>query len=106
MLDRFNDRLQTIINTLLGARGKGRHPLKSVLNGSWLGHPLHPAITDIAIGGILFAGVCDIAWLAFPVTGAWAPRAAEFTLILACWVWWDHSSRGGRTGVTPMGQSA
>jgi nitrite reductase/ring-hydroxylating ferredoxin subunit/uncharacterized membrane protein len=81
MLDRLSTNLQALINTLLGARGKGRHPIKTLLNGSWLGHPLHPMITDIAIGGIVLAVVSDIAWLAFPVTSVWAPRTAELTLI-------------------------
>jgi nitrite reductase/ring-hydroxylating ferredoxin subunit/uncharacterized membrane protein len=80
-LERFNDGLQHVINTLLGAKGKGRHPLKTLLNGTWLGHPLHPVITDVAIGGAVLATVADIAWLAFPVTAAWAPRAAEVAII-------------------------
>ncbi len=82
MLDRFSDGLQSVINTLLGARGKGRHPIKSLLAGSWLGHPLHPLITDIAIGGVTLAAICDAIWLIFPQAAVWAPRAAEVTLIV------------------------
>src|SRR3977135_944144 len=30
----------------------GTRPLKSLLHGTWpLGHPLHPAVTDLTIGG-------------------------------------------------------
>jgi nitrite reductase/ring-hydroxylating ferredoxin subunit/uncharacterized membrane protein len=32
----------------------GGGPLKGVLSGTWLGHPAHPALTDVPIG--LFAG--------------------------------------------------
>jgi nitrite reductase/ring-hydroxylating ferredoxin subunit/uncharacterized membrane protein len=34
--------------------------LKDFLNGVWLGHPLHPAITDIPIGAFLVALVFDL----------------------------------------------
>jgi nitrite reductase/ring-hydroxylating ferredoxin subunit/uncharacterized membrane protein len=81
MLERLEQGTQTIINTILGARGQGRHPLKSLLNGSWLGHPLHPLITDVALGGTVLTAVFDVIWLAFPVTHVWAPRAAEGTLV-------------------------
>lgn len=36
-------------------------PLKDLLNGAWLGHPLHPAITDVPIGAFLVAIVLDLA---------------------------------------------
>ena len=80
-LDHMTQGAQNIINTVLGARGSGRHPLKSLLNGSWLGHPLHPLITDVAIGGTVLTAAFDVIWLAFPVTRVWAPRAAEGMLI-------------------------
>ena len=35
-------------------------PLKDFLNGTWLGHPLHSAITDIPIGTLLIAVVFDV----------------------------------------------
>lgn len=35
-------------------------PLKDFLNGTWLGHPLHSAITDIPIGTLLLAVVFDL----------------------------------------------
>jgi nitrite reductase/ring-hydroxylating ferredoxin subunit/uncharacterized membrane protein len=36
-------------------------PVKDLLNGTWLGHPLHPAATDIPIGTLLVTVVLDIA---------------------------------------------
>ena len=35
-------------------------PIKDLLNGTWLGHPLHPATTDIPIGAFLVAIVLDL----------------------------------------------
>ena len=36
-------------------------PVKDVLNGTWLGHPLHPAVTDVPIGAFAVALVLDVA---------------------------------------------
>jgi nitrite reductase/ring-hydroxylating ferredoxin subunit/uncharacterized membrane protein len=36
-------------------------PVKDLLNGTWLGHPLHPAATDIPIGALLVTVILDIA---------------------------------------------
>jgi nitrite reductase/ring-hydroxylating ferredoxin subunit/uncharacterized membrane protein len=35
-------------------------PVKDLLNGPWLGHPLHAAITDIPIGALTVAVILDI----------------------------------------------
>jgi nitrite reductase/ring-hydroxylating ferredoxin subunit/uncharacterized membrane protein len=35
-------------------------PLRDLLNGRWLGHPLHPAATDIPIGALLVVVVLDL----------------------------------------------
>jgi nitrite reductase/ring-hydroxylating ferredoxin subunit/uncharacterized membrane protein len=35
-------------------------PLKTALNGSWLGHPLHPVLTDIPVGAWTAAMVLDL----------------------------------------------
>jgi uncharacterized membrane protein len=44
-LDRVGDPLQRAVQ-----RSLGTEPLGSVLRGEWLGHPLHPALTDLPIG--------------------------------------------------------
>lgn len=36
-------------------------PVKDLLNGTWLGHPIHPAITDVPIGAFVVALVLDLA---------------------------------------------
>ena len=48
----FNHRWVSALFRLLG-------PIKDLLNGRWLGHPLHPALTDIPIGAYLVAIVLD-----------------------------------------------
>lgn len=35
--------------------------VKNALSGTWLGHPLHPMLTDIPIGSWVAAGVLDVA---------------------------------------------
>jgi nitrite reductase/ring-hydroxylating ferredoxin subunit/uncharacterized membrane protein len=41
---------------LLGARGRA---LQNVLHGNWLGHPIHPALTDIPLGAWTAAVILD-----------------------------------------------
>lgn len=42
-------------------------PLKSFLNGTWLGHPLHPVLTDVPIGAWTVAVLFDLVALIFGV---------------------------------------
>jgi nitrite reductase/ring-hydroxylating ferredoxin subunit/uncharacterized membrane protein len=45
----------------LGALLRPLGPVKDLLHGRWLGHPLHAAVTDIPIGTLLVAVVLDLA---------------------------------------------
>jgi nitrite reductase/ring-hydroxylating ferredoxin subunit/uncharacterized membrane protein len=38
----------------------GREPLKDGLSGTWLGHPLHPPLTDVVIGAFLSSTLLDL----------------------------------------------
>jgi nitrite reductase/ring-hydroxylating ferredoxin subunit/uncharacterized membrane protein len=40
-------------------------PLKLLLNGSWLGHPLHPLLTDVPIGAWTLTIILDLVGLLF-----------------------------------------
>ena len=40
-------------------QGEAGRTLKDGLNGTWLGHPLHPALTDVPIGAWMMAQVFD-----------------------------------------------
>lgn len=35
-------------------------PIKDLLNGTWLGHPLHSALTDVPVGSLVVAVVLDL----------------------------------------------
>jgi hypothetical protein len=56
LLDRF---LQGCFRTSAMRR------LKIFLNGTWVGHPLHPALTDVSIGAWTLAIVLDLIGLLF-----------------------------------------
>lgn len=58
-LDKLADRLRTVFDPVLGEKGPAG--LKDALNGTWLGHPLHPAMTDIPIGCWTSSLILDIA---------------------------------------------
>lgn len=40
-----------VVNGLYGALGRPGKLLADLLHGTWLGHPLHPLITDVVVGG-------------------------------------------------------
>ncbi len=45
----------------LSATFRPIRPLKDFLNGTWLGHPVHSAATDIPIGTLLLTVILDVA---------------------------------------------
>ena len=69
-----------IVNGVYRIPGTG--PIKTLLHGTWpLGHPLHPAVTDITIGAYTAAFALDMFFL---VSGdATVTRAADFVLVVA-----------------------
>lgn len=82
VVERLSERLQQVIQSLTGAH---RHPprrFKSLLNGMWFGHPLHPAITDIPVGSWMLATLFDILWLISPISFIWAARTAEIVVFV------------------------
>jgi nitrite reductase/ring-hydroxylating ferredoxin subunit/uncharacterized membrane protein len=60
----------------------GTRPIKTLLHGTWpLHHPLHPAITDITIGGYTTLVALDVLYLITRESGLL--RAADFVLIFS-----------------------
>ena len=49
-LDGMADQLQQLLHEAVSQGGPWAQRIKNWLNGTWLGHPLHPALTDAAIG--------------------------------------------------------
>jgi len=78
--ERLSDTLQHAIGVIVGSYRKPPRRLKSLLNGVWLGHPLHPAITDIPITAWILTAVFDIIWLISHTS--WAAYGAFVTVIV------------------------
>lgn len=75
-LEPLSDALQRAAAAVF--RGGAGRALKTLLNGTWLGHPLHPVLTDIPLGAWTVAVLFDLLHL---VNGspAW-PAAANVTI--------------------------
>jgi nitrite reductase/ring-hydroxylating ferredoxin subunit/uncharacterized membrane protein len=80
--ERLSDTSQHIIQVVVGSQRKPPRRLKSLLNGTWFGHPLHPVITDVPVAAWMITVVFDVLWLISPTTFAWAARSAEVTVLL------------------------
>src|SRR5437016_1699239 len=76
LAERVSDSLQHAIQAVVGSQRKPPRRIKTLLNGTILGHPLHPAITDVPIGAWLIAAIFDIIWLISPTSYAWAASGA------------------------------
>jgi nitrite reductase/ring-hydroxylating ferredoxin subunit/uncharacterized membrane protein len=59
-VDQVADALQPIISGLFNNSGQAGRTAKDALNGVWLGHPLHPMITDVPVGAWTLAQVFDV----------------------------------------------
>ena len=82
LTDRISDALQNGITAVIGSNRKPPRLFRTLLNGTFLGHPLHPAITDVPIGAWLIAVIFDIVWLVSPSANAWAARGAEVAVLI------------------------
>lgn len=49
-LDGVADALQPAVKGIFDGLGPARRDVKNFLHGTWLGHPLHPVLTDIPLG--------------------------------------------------------
>jgi nitrite reductase/ring-hydroxylating ferredoxin subunit/uncharacterized membrane protein len=49
-LDTVSDALQPAVTDLFKSGGETGQAVKNFLHGAWLGHPLHPVLTDIPVG--------------------------------------------------------
>src|SRR5260370_21594639 len=59
-LDQWSDDLQGLLHTLVSQGGPAAQRVKNWLNGVWLGHPLHPALTDVVLGAWCSGAVLDM----------------------------------------------
>lgn len=58
-LGQTGEAIQPVIMKAFKAGGETGHAIKNFLHGTWLGHPLHPVLTDIPIGAWTSAAVLD-----------------------------------------------
>ncbi|HEX8918199.1 MAG TPA: Rieske 2Fe-2S domain-containing protein [Chloroflexota bacterium] len=76
-LDSLAEPLQGWVNSLFSGGDAGKQ-VKNFLNGTWLGHPLHPVVTDVPIGAWVATLVLDTAASVSGDEGY--ERAADLTL--------------------------
>lgn len=50
LLEQASKQIQPVIKDAFEAGGEGGRQLKNFLHGTWLGHPLHPVLTDVPLG--------------------------------------------------------
>lgn len=79
-LDKLAAPFQSWVLKLFGGSGTPNRKVKDILNGTWLGHALHPVVTDVPIGSWTGTLLLDTAWLASEDAGV--ARGADLTLIL------------------------
>ena len=79
-LDGFSKFFETIVGGFYKVPGTGW--IKTLLHGTWpLGHPLHPAITDITVGAYTATVALDILYVV--TSDATLTRAADFVLVVS-----------------------
>jgi len=59
-LQPIQDKGGELVRGAYGAAGSRGQAVKDALNGVWLGHPLHPAITDVPVGSWTVALALDL----------------------------------------------
>src|SRR5689334_12907195 len=58
-LERLSEQIQPLIRDSFKAAGPTGREVKNFLHGTWLGHPLHPALTDVPLGAWTAAFALD-----------------------------------------------
>ena len=58
-LDRLSRQVQPLVRDAFKAAGPRGREVKNILHGTWLGHPLHPALTDVPLGAWTAAFALD-----------------------------------------------
>jgi nitrite reductase/ring-hydroxylating ferredoxin subunit/uncharacterized membrane protein len=78
--ERLSDQLQHIIQVIIGSQSKPPRRLKSLLNGTWFGHPMHPVITDVPVTAWILTAIFDVIWLITHTS--WAAYGGFVTVIV------------------------
>jgi nitrite reductase/ring-hydroxylating ferredoxin subunit len=100
-LDPLGERIQGWLSAALEQGGPSARKVKDFLNGTWLGHSLHPALSDAPVGAWLTGAVLDL-------VGAEDGADAALTLGVIAAVptaaagvadWHDQAGKARRTGL-------
>ena len=59
----FGDWLARVVDAIYRVLGRPGKWFQDFVNGSWLGHPAHPVVTDVVIGGATVIALFDLARL-------------------------------------------
>lgn len=78
-LDRPSYRLEHALAFVFAACGRHRERVSNALHGTWLGHPLHPALTSLPIGAVATTVALDAASV-LPGRAARLRAASRLTL--------------------------
>lgn len=79
-LDKLAAPFQRWILKLFGQPGQPSRKIKDLLNGTWLGHSLHPVLTDVPLGAWTSMMVLDLAGLSKEDEGT--SRSSDLLLLL------------------------
>jgi nitrite reductase/ring-hydroxylating ferredoxin subunit/uncharacterized membrane protein len=77
-LDKLSQPFQKWVLQLFGQPGEPQRKVKDALNGTWLGHALHPVFTDVPLGSWSGTLLLDLLWLANEDEGV--ARGADTTV--------------------------
>ncbi|MGH2490255.1 MAG: Rieske 2Fe-2S domain-containing protein [Candidatus Limnocylindria bacterium] len=94
--DPLGDLMQRIFRAIYGPFPV----LRDLLHGTWLGHPVHPMLTDIPIGALIIGSVLDV--VGEPAAATWAIGVGIVTMLAAALAGYadyiDLSGAGKRIG--------
>jgi|SRR5579885_688167 nitrite reductase/ring-hydroxylating ferredoxin subunit/uncharacterized membrane protein len=79
-LDKLSTPLQKWIAKLYGQPQRPSYAIKDILNGVWLGHPLHPVLVTVPLGAWTTTLLLDMVWLSDEDEGI--ARGADMTMWL------------------------
>src|SRR5919202_6211854 len=101
VLDPWADQLQNALHTAVEQGGPAAGRLKDWLHGVWLGHPLHPALTDVPIGAWMAGALLDLVGAEEPADAAMTigALAAVPTALAGAADWSDTDGSARRVGL-------
>jgi nitrite reductase/ring-hydroxylating ferredoxin subunit/uncharacterized membrane protein len=106
-LDPLADAVQPAVDAVFAGEGPTQRRLSNIFHGTWLGHPLHPLLTDIPIGAWTVAAIADVVSLGSDERAAYAADVATAIGVvgavgaaLAGWAEWsDTKDEPRRVGI-------